>query len=239
MKSFLMLDYDGTLTPIVKQPNLALLSPKRKKILASLARNPKIKMAIISGRKLSDIKKLVGIPNIIYVGNHGFEIEINGERIIHLSAKRFIPMLKKIKMDLLTVRRIKGVLIEDKKYTLSVHFRLIPANHLKSFYKLFYRTIRPWRKKVKITSGKKIFEIRPPVDWDKGKAVKWLISKLNLKGYLPIYIGDDKTDADAFRLLKRKGVTIHVGGGKTAAKMRIKDIDGVYHYLRGLIRNES
>jgi len=239
LKILLLLDYDGTLVPIKKHPKLARLSPQRKTFLRKLANHPGIKMAIISGRKLSDIKKLVTVPGLIYVGNHGLEMEIAGRRIIYPAVNRFVPTLKKIKAALSAAHRIKGVLVEDKGYTLSVHFRLLPADRLKTFHRLFLQAMRRWRAKVRITSGKKVIEIRPPVDWDKGKAIKWVINKLRLGDYWPVYIGDDKTDEDAFRALKEKGMTIHVGGGKTLANMRVKNIGGVYRYLRSLFKDES
>jgi len=239
MRCLLLLDYDGTLTPIRKHPKLAHLSLKQKLFLKKLARRPEVLMAVISGRKLSDIKRRVGIRNIIYVGNHGYEIFACGKHWIHPVAKKFIPRLKKIKALLKNNLRYRGVHIENKGLTLSVHYRLLPKKILPAFNKLFARTIKPWPGMIKITHGKKVLEIRPPVDWDKGKAVKWVVNKLGLGDYWPVYIGDDKTDEDAFRVINNKGMTIHVGGGNTSAKMRIKNINGVYRYLRGLIKNES
>jgi len=238
-KVFIFLDYDGTLVPIARRPDLAVLSPERKKILRRLAKCPNIKIAIISGRGLSNVKRLVGMQNIIYAGNHGFEIYVGGKHWIHPATKKFIPTLKKIKTALKNNFRHRGLLLEDKGLTLSAHYRLIPKNIFPAFKTIFDRAIKPEEKKINITHGKKVFEVRPSADWNKGKAVKWIIKELKLSGYMPIYIGDDKTDEDAFNMLKKKGITIHVGGGKTSAKMRIKDVKGVYCYLRDLIKNES
>lgn len=236
MRYLLLLDYDGTLTPIKKHPKLARLSPKRKIFLRKLANHPRIKIAIISGRKLVDIKKIIEIPRIIYVGNHGFEIEAYGKHKIHPAAKRFIPLLKRIKAILANKVKVKGVWIEDKGLTLSLHFRQVSQNRLKRLYKLFYETIDPWQKKIKITKDKKVFEIRPPFDWDKGKAVKWIINKLPLKNYFPIYIGDDQTDEDAFRGIKGKGASLKVGmGGKTMADSRLRNVAQVYQFLSSLM----
>jgi trehalose-phosphatase len=236
---FLFLDYDGTLTPIKKHPKLGRLSRERKSILRKLAGHPGIRMAIISGRELSDLKKMVGIPGLIYAGNHGLEIEANGKYWGLPAAKRLTPLLKKIRTELAQKLRYRGILIEDKGLTLSVHYRLLPAKIFSLFSKDFIRALKPWKHQIRITHGKKVFEIRPPVDWDKGKAVKWAINKLKLKDYRPVYVGDDRTDEDAFRALGEKGTTIHVGGGKTIAKTRVKNIDGVYLYLRSLIENEG
>lgn len=240
MRYLLLLDYDGTLTPIRKRPELALLSQQRRKTLRQLSHQPEIKMAIISGRKLSDIKSIVNLPGLIYVGNHGLEIEAKGTLKTHLAAKRFIPLLKRIKAVLINKVKIKGVWIEDKGLTLSFHFRQVSQNRRKRLYKLFYETIDPWQKKIRITKGKKVFEIRPPIDWDKGKAIEWLINRLKLKKYLPVYIGDDRTDEDAFRALKGKGISLKVGmGGKTAADKRLRNTAGVYRFLSRLGQKQN
>lgn len=236
MRYLLLLDYDGTLVPIKKHPKLARLSPKRKLFLRKLADQPKIKMAIISGRKLSDIKKLVNLPGLIFVGNHGFEIEAFGKHKIHPAAKRFIPLLKQIKAVLANKIKVNGVWIEDKGLTLSLHFRQVPQNRLKKLYEIFYETIDPWQKIIKITKGKKVFEIRSLFDWDKGKAVKWIINKLQLKNYFPIYIGDDQTDEAAFRVAKGKGLSLKVGmEGKTMADSRLRNVPQVYQFLSRLM----
>lgn len=236
-KILLFLDYDGTLVPIKKRPELAQLPVKNRLLLQNLSYRPNIRVAIISGRQLSDIKSLVGIPKFIYIGNHGYEIDLYGKRTIQKAAKRFVPVLKKIKAALAGIQKIKGAIIDDKKYTLSIHFRQVRTSKTRSFQQLFFRAIRPWRKHIKLTSGKKVFEIRPPGDWNKGRAAKWVIKKLNLKKCLPIYIGDDKTDEDAFMALKKKGIPIQVGKKeKTAAACVFADIETVYQYLRALAK---
>ncbi len=238
-KIFLLLDYDGTLTPIVQRPDLAVLSAERKTILRRLAERSNLKVAIISGRRLSNVKKLVGIRNVIYAGNHGFEIAACAKRWAHPAAIQLAPELKQIKRALRNALRLRGAVIEDKGLTLSVHYRLLPKKALPEFKKLFARALKPWAKAVKITRGKKVFEVRPPVDWDKGKAVKWLIKSLRLLKYRPVYLGDDQTDEAAFRVLRKKGLTVRVGRGKTLANQRVKNSGEVFHYLRGLIKDAS
>jgi trehalose 6-phosphate phosphatase len=239
MKYFLMLDYDGTLTPLKKHPKLARLSPSRRSFLKKLADRPEIKMAIVSGRELAPMKRMVGIPHLIYVGNHGLEIESDEKHWTYPAAIKFIRTLKKIKTALRLKLPYRGILIEDKGLTLSIHYRQLPAKTLARFNRNFGLAIKPWRSLVRITHGNKVYELRPPVAWDKGKAVKWLINNFKLKAYRPVYIGDDRTDEDAFRALRGTGITIHVGGGKTAARTRLKDVAGVYRYLRSLVNDEG
>lgn len=236
MKLFLMLDYDGTLTPIVENPQRAVLSAPRKKLLKRLARHPEIKLAIISGRKLSVVKRLAGIRNIIYVGNHGFEILASGKHWVHPAAKKTLPLLKKIKAELKNKLHYRGLLIEDKGLTLSVHYRSLAMSAIHAFKRDFKLALKPWRRAIKITTGKKIFDVRPPADWDKGKAVRWLIKNLKLQKYAPVYIGDDKTDEDAFRALKGVGFSIKVGfGGGSLVDGHLANVAAVYRFLLCLV----
>lgn len=232
MRYLLLLDYDGTLTPIKDHPKLARLSPARKLFLRRLARRPGIKMALISGRELADLKKQAGLPGLIYAGNHGFEIEAGGRRWVHPAAKKFVRQLPALKARLERELRRPGVFIEDKGLSLSVHYRRLPAGQLPAFKKLFARAVRPWRGLANVTRGKKVFELRPPVAWDKGKAVQWLIKNLKLKAYHPVYIGDDRTDEDAFRALRGRGLTYRVGRpAATAAHFHLKNVAAVYRLL--------
>lgn len=239
MKYFLFLDYDGTLTPIVKKPGLATLSRSRRAFLKKLRKAPYIVTAIISGRMLSDLKRRVGIGGLYYVGNHGFEIEGPGIRITHPKALQAKPILREIKTKLKKgFQKIKGIIIEDKILTLSLHYRLVQAKDLRKMKSIFPGIVRPYlkTKKIRLTYGKKVFEIRPNINWNKGRAVLWFLKKLKArKKDLPIYIGDDTTDEDAFRLLKKRGLTIRVGRAKrTRAKYYLKDVDGVYKFLKFL-----
>lgn len=232
MKLFLMLDYDGTLAPIVKDPLRAVLSAPRRELLKRLARRPEIELAIISGRKLSVVKRLAGICNIIYVGNHGFEILAGKNHWIHPAAKKMIPLLKKIKAGLKKKLHCRGLLIEDKGLILSIHYRSLAKSAIPAFKRDIKLALKPWRGTVKITPGKMVYEVRPPLNWDKGAAVRWLIKNLKLREYFPVYIGDDKTDEDAFRALKGRGLTYLVGNhSRTSAKRHFGGINDVYRFL--------
>ncbi|MDD4179759.1 MAG: trehalose-phosphatase [Candidatus Margulisbacteria bacterium] len=231
MKTIYLLDFDGTLAPLARRPELARLSPPRRRILKKLAQRPGTKVAIISGRELGNLKRKVGIPGLTLIGNHGFETEVRGRRRVYPAAQRFIPYIKKISKVLRAALRFKGVLIEDKGLTLSVHYRQVKAAEQKKLNRAFNAAVAPWRRRVKITRGKKVIELRPPHDWDKGKAVNWLLKELKLRDYFPIYIGDDRTDEDAFRVLKERGMTYFVGRGRTAAKRKLKDVGAVYRLL--------
>ncbi len=239
MKYLLFLDYDGTLSPIVKKPHQAFLAANRRAFLKKLDKKPNFAVIIISGRILSDLKKRVGIPRIYYIGNHGFEMAGPGIRFLHPAAKAAKPILREIKRKLIKdLREIKGVIIEDKILTLSLHFRLVLPRYLKKVKKIFLKIAGPYvkKKKIRVTRGKKVFEVRPNVKWNKGEAVLWLLQRLT-KGQkvFPVYIGDDTTDEDAFRALKNRGISVRVGRKKnTYARHFVKDVSEVYRFLKKL-----
>lgn len=239
MKYFLFLDYDGTLTPIVKTPHRALLSKSRRKILKQLIKNPHILVAVISGRMLSDLKKKVPLRGLFYAGNHGFEIEGPEIKITHPRALRAKPLLRKIKARLKKAYgKIKGVIVEDKILTLSLHYRMVSPKDFRKIKKTFPDIVRPYlkSKKIRLTFGKKVYEIRPNVDWDKGKAVLWFLKKIARRAReIPIYIGDDATDEDAFKALGRKGITLRVGKAKKSRAQRfLRNVGAVYKFLESL-----
>jgi trehalose 6-phosphate phosphatase len=220
----LLLDYDGTLTPIASSPSEAVLSQENKELIKLLVKIPGLVVVIISGRSLADVKEMVGIEGIIYIGNHGWEIEgpsMNFESLVPLEVS---SMMKKIKYELITqLSGIPGAFVEDKGVTLSVHYRLVAETEEFLVRRIFDYICMPYRRQqmIKVSAGKKVLELRPPIEWDKGKAALWLLRKQEiLKGkgnVLPVYIGDDSTDQDAFEALKDKGITIFVGTPKLSS----------------------
>lgn len=238
----LFLDYDGTLTPIVKTPGRARLTSYSKKQLSALAGEAGV-VAIVSGRKLADIKEKVCLSGIDYVGNHGLEIEYAGRKLKGIIPRGFLAIIKKIK-ELLQkkLHHVEGLLLEDKGVILAVHYRQVKRNDLAKVKKKFYETMKAYGKsQVKIGVGKKVLEIRPPVDWDKGKAVFWLLQSYrkrhgaNYRSVFPIYIGDDKTDEDAFAALKGVGLTVAVGQKRnTQAEYYVKNSEEVYKFLKNV-----
>ena len=218
---YLFLDFDGTLTPIRNTPEKAKLSKKTKKLLAILSKTKKFKVAIVSGRSLADIRKRVGLKNIVYAGNHGFEIKGAGIKLHPPIPAIFRRTLDKIKNELENkISTVKGALLEDKKYSLSLHFRLAKKEDIPRIKAIFNKTLFSYLINNQLTAkaGKKVLEVRPNANWDKGQVVLWLLGKqrstLNNKAILPIYIGDDSTDEDAFKVLKKTGLTIVVGKTK-------------------------
>ncbi|MBU1006196.1 MAG: trehalose-phosphatase [Candidatus Omnitrophica bacterium] len=235
---FLFLDYDGTLTPIVSRPEDARLPNAVKTLIKQLQKDHRFNIAIISGRSLKDIKKMVSIREIIYAGNHGLEISGAGGKADMFKAGGASTkyLFKKIKTSLeKQLSRVKGAWVEDKGCTLSVHFRLVEGKKKPLVKKLFRKTITPYilAKRVKVSSGKMVLEVRPGVEWDKGKAVLRILGRRKV---LPVYIGDDVTDMDAFRAIKGRGISIFVGSPKPGIKADyfLKNPKEVKHLLKSL-----
>jgi len=210
---FLFLDYDGTLTPIVSSPELALCAPEVKALLERLRDSTHVLLAIISGRSLEDVREKVGIPGIIYVGNHGLDIQNPaGMHKKKLSPSREKELSKIIQTLQESFGEIPGILFENKGPILAIHYRNVAQRYFAWIHKVLKETLEKWRGRWKIAHGKMVFEIRPEVDFHKGKAVKEIL-KGTSKYLLPIYIGDDQTDEDAFREVKGRGISIFVGPG--------------------------
>jgi trehalose-phosphatase len=240
---FLFLDYDGTLTPIVEKPEHAIIPKETKDLLRELSKIPHCKIAVISGRSIKNIRRLVGLSNIIYGGNHGLELAGPQVRFKSSISKKHSSILKKIGRILHNkLRFVKGVLIENKGLSLSVHYRLVSNRNVKLVRRIFCEVtaINFWRNEIRVRMGKKVLEVCPPVKWNKGKAVLWLLRHTSFAEnipVLPIYIGDDTTDEDAFKILKDSGLTVFVGKPtKSHAQYYVKDTSDVLNFLRMIIK---
>ena len=238
-QKLLILDFDGTLTKIAKKPHQVVLEKKAKDILSALSFSPFYQVAIVSGRSLKDLISFFHMKKIIYAGNHGLELKGHGLSL-PLQAKKAKKLEalvwlvgEKLKEDL---SRVPGVWVEDKNYTLSLHYRNIP----REYYPFFKQEVERFRKKyahwpLVWGKGKKVWEVRPGVEWDKGDAALYLTRKFPAS--LPIVIGDDATDEDMFRALKHRGVTIRVGRSKhSSAEYYLKSSKDVRTFLFELCR---
>ncbi len=233
----LFLDYDGTLTPIVDRPELAVLPDETRRILGRLAR--RIPVAVISGRSLDDVKRLVGLAGIYYAGSHGFEIEApSGERLDADLARQYLPALDRAEAALRRrLRDVPNVLVERKRYTIAVHYRLVDPRRLDEV-RAAVSGVAAEQPELRRAEGKMVFELQPAVEWNKGKAVERLAGELGLKRQsdFPLFIGDDRTDEDAFRALAGWGVGILVRDADvdTAAQFALNSPSEVAEFLRRL-----
>lgn len=241
----LFLDYDGTLTPIAARPRMAKLPARRREIMLDLSLRPDVKIAVISGRTLEDVKKSVGIRNILYAGNHGLEIETPMLRHVHPAAIEFRRLAKKLASRLRAAYAfMPGIFIEDKTFSVSVHYRQVPEEKVAQANMLLLKEIGSYlsQSRLVLTEGKKVWEIRPPAQWDKGHTVLWLFGRLLAntgKRALPVYLGDDVTDEDAFRALRHRGITVKVTEDpreNSAAEYFLRSPDEVSEFLGRLIK---
>ncbi len=228
------LDYDGTLTPIVAHPDLALLSDDMRGIVRDLA--GRCTVAVISGRDLQDVRSKVAVDEIYYAGSHGFDLAgPDGWSAEHEIGREFLRELDAAETRLKErIAPIEGAWVERKRYAIAVHYRQTPDAEVPKV-EAEVDALVAGREDLRKTGGKKVFEVRPKVDWHKGKAVRWLLETLNLAGAgtLPIYVGDDVTDEDAFEALHQDGLGVVVmeEPRPSAAHFSLRDTDEVGRFL--------
>ena len=232
------LDYDGTLTPIVSRPEDAVLAPDVRETVTELARFCTV--AIISGRDRADVKKLVGIEGIVYAGSHGFDIAGPRGSVAGGSERdQFLPLLATAETELKEVlARIPGAQLERKKYSIAVHYRNVADADLDAVGSAVADVLAR-HSKLRDLPGKKVHDLQPRIDWDKGKALLHVLRTLGLDrpDVLPIYIGDDITDEDAFAVLRGRGIGIVVRdeSRQTVASLAVDSPAEVHRFLALLL----
>jgi trehalose-phosphatase len=195
---------------------------------------------VISGRDRTDLRERVAIDKIVYAGSHGFEITFPDGRVWeHSLALDYLSVLDQAQNKLgERLEGIEGVRVERKKFSLSVHFRQAPGDRLTDIEKVVHELVDNFPE-LRQSSGKKTHELRPRIEWNKGKALLLLLEVLGLgqQDVLPLYIGDDETDEEAFRVLKEQGVTILVAEDPrpTAALYSLKDPGEVQTFLQRIL----
>ncbi len=227
------LDYDGTLTPIVERPEDARLPERTRDAIRRLARI--VPVAVVSGRDLADVRGMVGVDGIAYAGSHGFDL-LRPDGSAEQRARDFLPELDAAERTLEPrLQRIPGARIERKTFAIAVHYREVEEDRVPEV-DAAVAEVTATHPRLRRTGGKKVFELRPDVDWDKGMALLWLLNSLGLKGDdLPVYVGDDVTDEDAFRAVRDRGIGVVVRGEgddrRTLARYGLRDPDEVRAFL--------
>ncbi len=234
----LFLDYDGVLAEISPLPTSAHIHLACREAL--LALSPVVRTAVVSGRALSDVSERVGIKDLTYVGNHGYEIAGPDAGYLHdvpTEAKEQLRICKKRLVEMFAGK--DGVFVEDKTHSLSVHYRpLAPGDAVVADAAV--RTLAATFPALHVTGGSAITEVRTARDWHKGSAVLWLLihwyGEAWQQSVLPVYLGDDLTDEDAFRSLGEKGVCVRVGQNPspTLASLRLESVAEVARSLEAL-----
>lgn len=256
-----MLDVDGTLAPIAPRPEEAAVPVDTRRVVAALAALPDVRVVLVSGRAAADARRMVGVANVWVIGNHGFEaVSPDGGEMeqpelepwrsaIARAARRIAPL----------VAPVPGVLLEDKGWTLSVHYRLADPKVVPRLIESVERAAEPLG--LRVSRGKMVVEVRPDVRVDKGTAVLRLAAELGAlpgkengaveeddgdvsatgSGGSTLFVGDDRTDEDAFRALRSRSsrvVTVRVTHGEhiaTAAEFSVEDPAAVRKLLEWLL----
>jgi trehalose-phosphatase len=215
-----LLDYDGTLTPIAATPGQAKLAARTRSVLRALSQQPRTYVGVVSGRPLRDVERCVGVPGLVYAGNHGLEVHGPKLSFTHPSARRSRGFLRSLARRLdRVIESIPGAWTEWKGLTMSIHWRNVPTAAQPQFHRIVHAATEKERRhgEIRLTVGKRVVEIRPPVSWDKGTLVEWLCRRIaaqfRARRLMVCYAGDDRTDEDAFRVVNRlRGCSVFVGG---------------------------
>ncbi len=205
------LDYDGTLTPIVDDPDSALLPEATRITIEELA--AVMLVAIVSGRDLDDVRGKVGIDGLAYAGSHGLDI-LHPDGARRRFATAYVGELDGAQATLEDeLDGIPGVRIERKGFAIAVHDRQVDDPELRTRIAAAVTGVGDEHSRLRATGGKRIHELRPDIDWDKGRAIEALMAELGAEDHLPVYLGDDLTDEDGFRAVKaRGGIAVVVRG---------------------------
>jgi trehalose 6-phosphate phosphatase len=228
------LDLDGTLAPIVDRPDKVLLPPTTRRVLDRLSRDHLL--CLVSGRGLEDLKDRVGLQRAYYAADHGHRLvgppdsavalEIGGEHRgrLHAAAAELEGLLA----------TVPGALVESKGLSLSVHYRLVAPDSRRLVSRAVKRVSESFSD-LSLTQGKMVYELRPPGDWNKGRATLWLLQRLAMKPHdsCPLCVGDDLTDEDMFSAIDGWGIGVLVGtpGRRTRARYRLRDPAEVASFL--------
>lgn len=236
-------DMDGTLSPIVSTPASAIVTPLNRQLLAQLAQRIAL-VAVISGRRVADVRQRVGLDDVVYIGNHGLEYWRDGEAVLAPDVAKYRPALEAAASQLRD-RLAPGMWVEDKGASLSIHYRNVANPDIIATRYAPILDDTAARHQLRVFSGRMIFELRPPLPIHKGTALRQLISDYRLS--TAVYLGDDTTDADALAMAKtlRDTAVCHsVGVGvlsddtpdvvRDAADVLVEGVSGVESFLSWL-----
>nr|UBY08093.1 TPP7 [Oryza barthii]UBY08104.1 TPP7 [Oryza glumipatula]UBY08131.1 TPP7 [Oryza glaberrima]UBY08105.1 TPP7 [Oryza glumipatula]UBY08106.1 TPP7 [Oryza glumipatula] len=248
----MFLDYDGTLSPIVDDPDAAFMSETMRMAVRSVAKH--FPTAIVSGRCRDKVFEFVKLAELYYAGSHGMDIKGPASRhaaakspphnkgVLFQPASEFLPMIEQVHDRLeQATSSIPGAKVENNKFCVSVHFRCVDEKSWGALAETVRRVVREFPR-LRLSQGRMVFEVRPTIKWDKGKALEFLLDSLGFadcSDVLPVYIGDDRTDEDAFKVLRRRGQGVGILVSKhpkeTSASFSLQEPAEVMEFLLRLV----
>jgi trehalose-phosphatase len=239
----LLLDIDGTLAPIAPRPELAIVPDETRRILEALTGTPDVCVVFVTGRSADDGRRLAGIDAGWVIGNHGMELAAPGRPAQpRPDVAPFEPQVARAASrinEIVAGAAWSGVLVEDKRLTLSVHYRLADERIVPAVRHAVASVADTLG--LRVTFGKAVIELRPPIDVDKGTAAVDLIDRLGAadESASVFAAGDDRTDEDLFRVLRRehpRAITVRVGDhAETEAEFRVSDTDVMRELLSNVL----
>ncbi|KAJ4753385.1 Trehalose 6-phosphate phosphatase [Rhynchospora pubera] len=250
-KIVMFLDYDGTLSPIVDDPDHAYMSEAMREAVRDVAMH--FPTAIVSGRCTDKVLSFVRLKELYYAGSHGMDIvgptkgpkhiKSKTKEVLCQPASEFLPIIEEISKALIEkTKMIPGAKVENNKFCVSVHYRCVDEMKWDAVAEQVKSVLNEYPK-LRLTQGRKVLEIRPTIKWNKGNALEFLLETL---GYadssevFPVYIGDDRTDEDAFKVLceKEQGIGILVSKvpKETNACYSLREPSEVKEFLQELVQ---
>ncbi|KAG6400251.1 hypothetical protein SASPL_137076 [Salvia splendens] len=244
------LDYDGTLSPIVEDPDRAFITSEMREAVRDVAKL--FPSAIVSGRCRAKVYDFVQLTELYYAGSHGMDIKgpskghksqkRGNQTVLCQPARAFLPIIDEVYKALIEqVKHIPGAKVENNRFCLSVHYRCVEEKKWVELADQVKLVIKDYSQ-LRVTHGRKVFEIRPTIKWDKGNAVEFLLESLGFdesSDVFPIYVGDDRTDEDAFRVLRERdqglGILVSKGPKETNASYTLQEPMEVMDFLRRLV----
>ena len=231
------LDVDGTLIDIAETPDAVSVDTALLDLIARLYRESQGAVALVSGRAISDLEKLLGALHLPLAGQHGLERRDAAGRLwMHAAPPAAKNAIKEALVPVLA--RHPGLLLEDKGLTLALHYRLAP--HLASYsQRLMKRLADDADAGLEVQQGKRVAEVKPS-GIDKGTAVAEYLLESPFKGRCPVFIGDDLNDEHGFAEVNRMGgISIKVGKGASCARFRLRDVAAVRHWLGDALKGRA
>lgn len=239
------MDFDGTLVDFEQDPAGVFLPPTRQILLQTLGKRADLSSGIVSGRRISDLRERVpATPLMFFAGLHGLEIEGPGFRFAHNAVALAAPGINLLTKDLRrAVKPLPGVFVEDKTYSVVLHYRGASTADRMHATTRFNALAEPLLSEgtVRLQPGDQVLELLPNVDWAKGDAVHAIMRQIETESkenVWPVYIGDDATDQDAFEAIGGTGLTVAVSRRPAGAAFQLDNPAAVECFLKSILATE-